>query len=86
MAVDPHGDIIPTLDSTRAEGDDFRWNHTVNVIDDQAVEPGDYFTIHDFGNLIPGLNVSRRAGPSPLFSWARLSERSRQQPTRMSST
>ncbi len=57
VAVDPHGDIIPTLDSTRAEGDDFRWNHTVNVTADQAVEPGDYFTIHDFGNLIPGLNV-----------------------------
>ncbi len=40
-----------------AEADDFRWNYTVNVTVDQAVEPGDYFAIYDFGNLIPGSNV-----------------------------
>ncbi len=40
-----------------AEADDLRWNYTVNVTVDQAVEPGDYFAIYDFGNLIPGSNV-----------------------------
>lgn len=69
-----------------AEADDFRWNYTVNVTVDQAVEPGDYFAIPDFGNLIPAQMFSRQAGPSLLFLWARLPERSCQKATGMSST
>ena len=50
------GDIIPTLGSVTAEGSDFRWNYTTNVTIDQMVLTGDYFTIYDFGNLVPGSN------------------------------
>ncbi len=52
-----HGDIIPTLDSVTPEGTDFRWNYTANVTIDQKVTAGDYFTIYDFGSLLPGSNV-----------------------------
>ncbi len=51
------GDIIPTLGSIAADGSDFRWNYTTNVTVDQTVQPGDFFTIYDFGNLIAGSNV-----------------------------
>lgn len=50
-------DIIPTLDSVTPVGGNFRWDYTTNVTVDQIVESGDYFTIYDFGNLLPGSNV-----------------------------
>jgi len=55
--LNSRGDIIPTLGSISAEGSSFRWNYTTNVTVDQLVEPGDYFTIYDFGSLIPGSNI-----------------------------
>lgn len=50
-------DIIPTLTSTTAEGPDFRWNYTANVTLDEMVKTGDYFTIYDFGSIVPGSNT-----------------------------
>ncbi len=50
-------DVIPTLSSTPAEGSNFRWNYATNVTVDQMVTTGDYFTIYDFGNLIPNSNM-----------------------------
>jgi len=50
-------DIIPTNFSQDPEGSNFRWNYASRVTLDQRVEPGDYFTIYDFGNMIPFSNL-----------------------------
>lgn len=50
-------DVIPTNASEDPEGSNFRWNYATNVTIDQMVEAGAYFTIYDFGNLIPGSNL-----------------------------
>jgi hypothetical protein len=50
-------DIIPTNLSEVPEGTNFRWNYNTNVTVEQRVEPGDFFTIYDFGALIPFSNL-----------------------------
>src|ERR1035437_1064013 len=54
-----HGDIIPTLSpSTPAPtAGGFTWNYGVNVTVDQMVQPGDFFTIYDFGNFNAASNL-----------------------------
>ena len=50
-------DIIPTLTApTAAAGGGFTWDYTTNVTVDQQVQPGDFFTIYDFGTIAPGSN------------------------------
>jgi hypothetical protein len=51
------GNIIPTLSSIAPSGADFTWNYSANVTVDQMIEPGDYFTIYDFGNFLAGSNT-----------------------------
>ena len=55
--VSARADVIPTNDSQVAEGSNFRWNYATNVTVDQMVTTGDYFTIYDFGSLVPGSNL-----------------------------
>jgi hypothetical protein len=50
-------DIIPTLTNTPANGSNFTWNYSANVTVDQMVQPGDFFTIYDFGNFVAGSNL-----------------------------
>jgi hypothetical protein len=50
-------DIIPTLSNTPANGSNFTWNYSANVTLDQMVQPGDFFTIYDFGNFVAGSNL-----------------------------
>jgi hypothetical protein len=54
-----HGDIIPTLSpgTPAATAGGFSWNYGVNVTVDQMVQPGDFFTIYDFGTFNPGSNL-----------------------------
>jgi hypothetical protein len=54
-----HGDIIPTLSpsSPAATAGGFTWNYSVNVTVDQMVEPGDFFTIYDFGSFTSASNL-----------------------------
>ena len=49
--------IIPELDAVAPTGSDFQWNYQVDVTLDQRVEPGDFFTIYDFGGFVPGSNM-----------------------------
>jgi hypothetical protein len=54
-----HGDIIPTLSPSvpaPAVGG-FTWNYSANVTVDEMVQPGDFFTIYDFGTFNPGSNL-----------------------------
>jgi hypothetical protein len=50
-------DIIPTLSSTPVNGSNFTWNYSANVTVDEMVQPGDFFTIYDFGNFVSGSNL-----------------------------
>jgi hypothetical protein len=54
-----HGDIIPTLSPSTpaAASGGFTWNYGVNVTVDQMVQPGDFFTIYDFGSFTAGSNL-----------------------------
>jgi hypothetical protein len=53
------GDIIPTLNpgTPASTAGGFLWNYGVNVTVDQQVNPGDFFTIYDFGTFNPGSNL-----------------------------
>jgi hypothetical protein len=51
------GDVIPTLSGAPSPaGSNFSWNYSANVTVDQTVQPGDFFTIYDFGNFVTGSN------------------------------
>jgi hypothetical protein len=50
-------DIIPTNTTIDPEGSNFRWNYSTNVTVGQRVETGDFFTIYDFGSIVPGSNM-----------------------------
>src|SRR3954470_15117044 len=53
-----NADIIPTLSPVppAATSGGFLWNYTANVTVDQMVQPGDFFTIYDFGNFAQASN------------------------------
>jgi hypothetical protein len=49
-------DIIPTLDSVTGTSPTFTWNYSANVTVNETVNPGDFFTIYDFGSIALGSN------------------------------
>ena len=51
------GDIIPTLSSVTGSSPTFTWNYTANVTVDETINTGDFFTIYDFGAIVPGSNL-----------------------------
>ena len=51
------GDIIPTLDSITGSSPSFTWNYAANVTVDQTINPGDFFTIYDFGSIAAASNM-----------------------------
>lgn len=57
--ISARADIIPTLAPTppAPTSGGFVWNYSTNVTVDQTVNPGDFFTIYDFGNFTLGSNV-----------------------------
>jgi hypothetical protein len=54
-----HADIIPTLNPTApaAVAGGFTWNYATNVTVDETVNTGDFFTIYDFGSIVPNSNL-----------------------------
>ncbi len=50
------GDIIPSFDSAFAFGNNSVWNYSLDIAAQTQVQTGDFFTIYDFGNFIPGSN------------------------------
>ena len=57
--VGANADIIPTLNpaAPAPESGAFRWNYATNVTVDETVNPGDFFTIYDFGDFVAGSNL-----------------------------
>jgi hypothetical protein len=74
-ALAARADVIPTLSSIAPAGADFTWNYSANVTVDQMIQPGDFFTIYDFGNFLAGSNIqpvdwafsSSLVGTNPSF-------------------
>jgi hypothetical protein len=56
VATAVRADINPNFDSTTGNATTTNWNYTINVTAGQEVISGDFFTIYDFGNFIPGSN------------------------------
>lgn len=52
-----HADINVNFGSTSSTATTTLWNYTANVTSQQEVHSGNFFTIYDFGNIIPGSNV-----------------------------
>jgi hypothetical protein len=57
LSLTARADIIPTLSSVTGSSPNFTWNYSANVTVDQTVNPGDFFTIYDFGSIAPGSNT-----------------------------
>jgi hypothetical protein len=57
FSITARADIIPTLSSVTGSSPNFTWNYSANVTVDQTVNPGDFFTIYDFGSIAPGSNT-----------------------------
>ncbi|SRR5581483_3813552 len=62
-ALIARADIIPTLSPgvPAPTSGGFTWNYATNVTVDQTVNPGDFFTIYDFGTIVANSN-SQPAG------------------------
>ena len=56
IATAVRGDVNPNFDSWTGNDTTTNWNYTINVTAGQEIISGDYFTIYDFGNFIPGSN------------------------------
>jgi hypothetical protein len=46
--------IIPASVTVTPEAGNFRWTYSVVLPTDMKLQAGDYFTIYDFGGLVPG--------------------------------
>jgi hypothetical protein len=54
VASQAQAGLIPTAVSVQPDGPNFRWTYAVVVTTDVKVNPGDYFTIYDFGGKVGG--------------------------------
>jgi hypothetical protein len=65
--------IIPASVTVTPEAGNFRWTYAIVLPTDMKLQAGDYFTIYDFGGLVPGTNSqpadwtfsSTNTGPVP---------------------
>jgi hypothetical protein len=48
--------IIPASVTITPEAGNYRWTYSVVLPTDMKLQAGDYFTIYDFGGLVPGSN------------------------------
>jgi hypothetical protein len=56
-ALTLRADINANFQSTSSTATSTLWNYTINVTSLQEAHPGDFFTIYDFGNIIPNSNM-----------------------------
>lgn len=46
--------LLPLSWSVTPEAGNYRWTYAIVLPTDMMIRPGDYFTIYDFGGLVPG--------------------------------
>lgn len=61
--------LLPLSWSVTSEADNFRWTYAIVLPTDMMIRPGDYFTIYDFGGLVPG---SQNQPPDWAFTQTKL--------------
>lgn len=59
--------LIPTLVTVQPDSGNYRWTYAVVVTTDVKVNPGDYFTVYDFGGLVGG-PMGSGGGPSTIVT------------------
>src|SRR5438552_8428792 len=65
--------LVPASVTVTPEAGNFRWTYSIVLPTDMKLQAGDYFTIYDFGGLMPGSNSqpadwtfsSLKIGPVP---------------------
>ena len=73
LATPASAGIIPASVTVTPEAGNFRWTYAIVLPTDMKLQAGDYFTIYDFGGLVPSSNVqpadwtfsSTMTGPVP---------------------
>lgn len=58
VAPQANAGMIPVNVAVTPDGGNFRWTYGVVVTTDVAVQPGDFFTVYDFGAMVPGTIVA----------------------------
>jgi hypothetical protein len=58
VAPQAEAGMIPVNVSVTPDSGNFRWTYGVVVTTDVAVQPGDFFTVYDFGAMVPGTIVA----------------------------
>jgi hypothetical protein len=74
FAAPTQAGIIPASVTVTPEAGNFRWTYSVVLPTDMKLQAGDYFTIYDFGGLVPGTNSqptdwsfnTSKVGPVPV--------------------
>lgn len=56
--------LLPVAVTVTPEAGNFRWTYSVVLPTDMKLQSGDYFTIYDFGGLVPGSMSLTSPGPS----------------------
>lgn len=54
MASNASAGLLPVNVSILPDGGNFRWTYNIVLPTDSQLRNGDYFTIYDFGGLVPG--------------------------------
>ena len=49
-------DLIPSLIGTSPAGPNTTWSYSIDVPAGYTAQPGDFFTIYDFGSIVPSSN------------------------------
>jgi hypothetical protein len=58
VAPQARAGLLPTSVTVTPEAGNFRWTYAVVLPTDMKLQAGDYFTIYDFGGLVPGSAVA----------------------------
>jgi hypothetical protein len=61
--------LIPTNVSITPDSGNFRWTYAVVVTTDVQVSPGDFFTIYDFGGMVPLSPIVAPLGWTPSVAF-----------------
>jgi len=60
--------LLPVAVSITPEAGNFRWTYSVVLPTDMKLQSGDYFTVYDFGGLVPGSMSVAATGPDDTYA------------------
>src|SRR3954469_12604694 len=60
--------LLPVAVTVTPEAGNFRWTYSVVLPTDMKLQSGDYFTVYDFGGLVPGSMSVSATGPDDTYA------------------